>query len=27
MQRDETNDTIFLTCCKNPNFKQVVLNF
>jgi len=25
-QCEETNETIFLTCCKNPNFKQVVLN-
>jgi len=27
MQCDETNETIFHTCSKNPNFKQMVLNF
>jgi len=26
-QCDETNESSFQTCCKNPNFRQVVLNF
>jgi len=26
-QCDKTNGIIFQTCCKNPNFRQVVLNF